>query len=132
MFENIGNTIKIMAKVLWWIGTITIIGILIIWPSAFILYGFGELITQTTNIAKGNKRIQMLSVCNKDIDTKIAENKTVQQIRDEVMEEYEEENTQYIDEETLINEPKEDECPCCFSKINVNDNECSYCGYKLK
>ena len=52
MFENIGNTIKVMAKVFWWIGTVTIVGILIVWPSTFILYGFGELIEKQTQIAR--------------------------------------------------------------------------------
>lgn len=59
MFYNIGKTIKIMAKVFWWIGTITIVGILFIWPSAFILYGFGELIekqTATVNLLKSQKQ----------------------------------------------------------------------------
>ena len=52
MFENIGNTIKIMAKVFWWIGTITIVGILMIWPMAFVLYGFGELVEKQSETAK--------------------------------------------------------------------------------
>ena len=52
MFTNISKTIKIMAKVFWWIGTITIAGILLIWPVAFILYGFGELIEKQCETAK--------------------------------------------------------------------------------
>ena len=56
MFKNIGNTIKVMAKVFWWIGTVTIVGILMIWPMAFILYGFGELVEKQTEIAKQGKK----------------------------------------------------------------------------
>ena len=36
MFKNIGHTIKVMAKVFWWIGTITIVGSLTIWPIALV------------------------------------------------------------------------------------------------
>ena len=52
MFKNIGNTIKVMAKVFWWIGTITIVGVLMIWPMAFVLYGFGELVEKQSETAK--------------------------------------------------------------------------------
>ena len=52
MFENIGGTIKAMAKVFWWIGTITIVGILLIWPFAFVLYGFGELVEKNCWMAR--------------------------------------------------------------------------------
>ena len=52
MFGNIGKTIKVMAKVFFWLGTITIVGVLAIWPFAFVLYGFGELVEKQTQIAK--------------------------------------------------------------------------------
>ena len=48
------------------------------------------------------------------------------------IEDYEYDKHGYVDELDKINTPNKDECPCCFSKINVNDKECSYCGYKLK
>ncbi|GAE86974.1 hypothetical protein [Acetivibrio straminisolvens] len=35
----------------------------------------------------------------------------------------------HIDYET--SKANEDECPICFSKRNVNDKECTNCGYKF-
>ena len=132
MFENIGNTIKVMAKIFWWIGTITIVGIILIWPTAFLLYGFGELIIRVTEIDKANKRMQMLSVCEKTGDVSVVDNETIKDIKEEIINKYEEETAVYVDEEEIVNQPLNDECPCCFNKITVEDEECAYCGYKLK
>ena len=52
MFENIGRTIKVMAKVFWWVGTITIVGIMVFWPTSWLLYGFGELVENSAKTAK--------------------------------------------------------------------------------
>ena len=39
---------------------------------------------------------------------------------------------EHVDEDENVNIAKKDECPSCFHKINSNEIECSYCGYKLK
>ena len=87
MFDNIGNKIKVLAKVLTWVGIIASIiagvlsivaggqwdqnnpmilpgvltivgGSLAAWIGSFLLYGFGELIDQTMDI---NRRLQQRS-----------------------------------------------------------------------
>ncbi|MBQ8748051.1 MAG: hypothetical protein IJZ08_09345 [Clostridia bacterium] len=72
MFNNIGGKIKTLAKVLCWTGIIlsilvgnrrmandeivglltAVIGAFLSWISSFALYGFGELIVKTTEIAE--------------------------------------------------------------------------------
>lgn len=74
MFKNIGKKIKILAKVVCWIGIIAsvIMGLIIMfdayslvgglfaaavgalssWIGSFLLYGFGELVDNTSEIAK--------------------------------------------------------------------------------
>ena len=64
MFANIEKTIKIIAKVIWWFGTITIVGILTFWPVAFILYGFAELIENQKLLVKTIKTNQILEKNN--------------------------------------------------------------------
>ena len=57
MFENIVHKIKVTAKVFWWVGTITIVGIISMWPMAFLMYGFAELIEKQTEIANHLKNL---------------------------------------------------------------------------
>lgn len=136
MFENIGNTIKVMAKVFWWIGTITMVGILVVWPMAFILYGFGELVENSTKTAKDTNNILRLSVLktqatkkSKTIDT---EEKIINSVIEEIEEEeYQEKLAKNLDFD-LENIASDDECPACFHKISKTDTKCAYCGYKLK
>ena len=75
-FENIGEKIKVLAKVLCWLGigascifglyqmvndmfgngvAVVIVGSLTSWISSFFIYGFGELILQSTETAKNTK-----------------------------------------------------------------------------
>lgn len=68
---------------------------------------------------------------NQSHDEEISK-ETIDDIKDEIVEDYEYDKHGYADELDKINTPNKDECPCCFSKISVNDKECSYCGYKLK
>ena len=85
-FENIGGKIKTLAVVLTILGVvasimicvfllfrnfligilIAIIGSLVSWISSFFMYGFGELIEKTTEVAKNTKQ---------DIQVKIVEEK---------------------------------------------------------
>lgn len=79
MFDNIGEKIKSLAKVLCWIGIglsfilgclflaeeqvifgflFMIIGALISWVSSFCLYGFGELICYARRIEKNTKNLR--------------------------------------------------------------------------
>ena len=72
MYDNIGAKIKVLAQVIAWIGIagsvitgfviiiesagvgigILIVGSLMSWISSWFMYGFGELIEKTTEIAK--------------------------------------------------------------------------------
>ena len=76
MFDNIGEKIKIFAKTVCWIGIVLsivsgillmgasgvvgvlaiIIGSLASWIGSFTLYGFGELIEKTAEIAENTKK----------------------------------------------------------------------------
>ena len=122
MFNNIGRTIKIFAKILFWFGTITIIGIVAIWPTAFLIYGFGELIERTQEIAKNTGKNAPKQEMRKPAtkNTKTAEDKDIEALPID---------NSYFDPENIA---KENECPMCFHKITPADKECAYCGYKLK
>ncbi|MBQ7224930.1 MAG: hypothetical protein IJX06_05205 [Clostridia bacterium] len=98
-------------------------GCLFSWIGSFVLYGFGELITQTTNIAKGNPKMQITNNHSSSRKALTTTEEPLANIATEATEEYE------LDKDNL---PKKDECPCCFNKINPKDKVCSYCGYKLK
>ncbi len=153
MFDNIGEKIKSLAiistilgcvvslggAIFCWASGIVFVGFLVLivgclfsWIGSFLLYGFGELITQTTNIARGSQRMQMLTVYNDSKRSSEITKETIDDIKDEIVEDYEYDKHGYVDELDKINTPNKDECPCCFSKINANDKECSYCGYKLQ
>lgn len=153
MFNNIGEKLKGIAVIFTILGCIfslvgaiycwasdmvflgfiiLIVGCLVSWLGSMLLYGFGELITQTTAIAKGNQRMQMLTVYNGSNEDSEIIKETIDDIKDEIVEDYQYDKHGYVDESDSINIPKKDECPCCFHKIDVNDTECSYCGYKLK
>ena len=155
MFDNIGEKIKSLATIITIIGIVisiivsiclfvekaVLIGLVVLfcgclfsWLGMFLLYGFGELIIQTTNIAKGNLRMQMLGVYNESKETSnipITE-QTIEDIKNEIVEDYEYDGNGYVDELDKINIPNKDECPNCFHKIQPTDIECPYCGYKLK
>ena len=146
MFENIGNTIKIMAKVFWWIGTITLVGIIIIWPMAFILYGFGELVENSTKTAKDTNNTLRLNVLKsqttENSKTMAHKEKIINSVIKEIDEkEYQEELSKEKEyQEKLLKNPdfdpeniaSADECPACFHKITNTDTACTYCGHKLK
>ncbi|MBE7085348.1 MAG: hypothetical protein E7368_04775 [Clostridiales bacterium] len=136
MFKNIGNTIKIMAKVFWWVGTITIVGIILIWPTSWLLYGFGELVENSAKIAKDTNNTLRLNALRTQETEKSQTTTTKAKIINSVIEEIEEEEYQEklaenpdFDSENIAND---DECPACFHKIAKTDTECSYCGYRLK
>lgn len=84
MFNNIDRKIKglavfytivgiigsIIGAILYWINNailigfvILIFGILASWTGSFVLYGLGELISKSSNIEDGIKRLQFLTVC---------------------------------------------------------------------
>ena len=69
-------------------------------------------------------------------DTSIKKNEVVESVEDDSIQPVQniEESwcSDYELDDDLINQPNEDECPCCFSKIKPDDIECNYCGYKLK
>ena len=77
MFNNIGRKIKSLAEILCWIGIflsvimsisvfkisvlfgllVIVLGALASWIGSFLLYGFGELIEKTSDIAEHTARI---------------------------------------------------------------------------
>lgn len=82
MFDNIGSKIKMLAKVICWVGiimsclagliilingddgagvglVIMIVGSLTSWVCSFFAYGFGELIDKTTEVASNTKKLAM-------------------------------------------------------------------------
>lgn len=79
-----------------------VIGPFVSWGSALLIYGFGELVENSFKISMSDK---IIDNCNNDEQLNI--------------------------EEDSVNVAKSDECPCCFSKINVTDTECPNCGHKL-
>ena len=152
MFNNIGEKIKSLAVGCTIIGCVSsmitgiilltnengigvlvfILGCLVSWVGSFVLYGFGELITQTTAIAKGSQRMQLLAVANDSKKSVGIKKETIEEIQNEVVSDYETEKNGGIKDFDPANIAKRNECPSCFHKITVNDKECSYCGYKLK
>lgn len=84
MFNNIDRKIKglavfytivgiigsIIGAIFYWVNgdiltgfIILIFGILASWTGSFVLYGLGELISKSSNIEEGIKRLQFLTVC---------------------------------------------------------------------
>ncbi len=82
MFDNIGSKIKMLAKVICWVGiimsclagliilingddgagvglVIMIMGSLTSWVCSFFAYGFGELIDRTTEVANNTKKLAL-------------------------------------------------------------------------
>lgn len=153
MFRNIGEKIKILAIVCTVLGCLLSVAIAIVcwctknilagfiviiggcllsWIGTFLLYGFGELISQTTKVAKGVQNMQILSVYqNSDEPDQLTKEK-VEEIQNEVINECDSGGQEYVDEFEAINKPNSDECPSCFCKISPEDEECPNCGYKLK
>ena len=144
MFDNIGGKIKklativaiggIVCSIIFGIAGITnsnspeewflmlfiiIIGCLLSWIGSFFTYGFGELIENSSIIAKATiKENPSRKNTNKAIQqTTIVTNGTNN--NDDVAE---------FDD----NIPRENECPFCFHKIKKTDKECNYCGNPLK
>ena len=133
MFNNIGSKIKRLAMVVTAIemavaityGTMCFVsgsiltGVLIIvggglfaWISSFFIYGFGELIENTSKIAKSTSK-------NSD---RYQDDLGVDDI----------EQDSYDDDEEDPNIANADECPNCFAKITAKTTTCKNCGYNIK
>lgn len=158
MFQNISDKIKTLAIVCTVIGilgsiiggivlcTVDLIAVGIIvmllgsifsWIASFVLYGFGELIEKTCEIAKNTKRSSKLAIAEAlEKNTRESDNTETAQIFTDVIEEVKEEKNQEKLEQNPDFDPEniasDDECPACFHKIKSTDTECTYCGYKLK
>ena len=119
MFNNIGEKIKTLAIIgtiagclisvvgaiicwsekLFWAGFFVLIGgCFISWIGSFVLYGLGELITQTTNIAKGVQNIQVLSAYQNSESTGNITKEMIEEIETEVATDYETQKQERIDE----------------------------------
>lgn len=165
MFKNIDEKIKVLAivstiigcltsvvaAIIYWCDKRVLIGFAILvggclasWLGSFVLYGIGELLTQTTNIAKGIQNIQVLSAYQNSESTGNITKEMIEEIQAEVANDYETQKQESIDEDDYeeqkayyvneedISTPNSGECPSCFSKISAEDAECPNCGYKLK
>ena len=145
MFKNIGSKIKKLAivitvlecmisiiygivsciagKVLFGI-LVIVIGSVIAWISSFFTYGFGELIDNTSKIAKASK----LSKQDNEKQTLSSNVEYEHEDDEEVTLQAEDEYLSFDD----VNIPKENECPNCFAKITSKTKNCSNCGYPIK
>ena len=153
MFDNIDNKIKSLAFATTIIGIIGsaitgiiltieddfVLGLLILvggslgsWIGSFALYALGEIVTQLTKIANSNQRMQILEVCKNSQETTAKKQEILAELENEMLNNYENDKTENIDEEEKINTPQGDECPVCFYKITPGDTECPNCGYNLK
>lgn len=153
MFQNIGEKIKTLAIactifgclfsvvgaiICWcmeivWAGFVVLIaGCLFSWIGSFALYGLGELIIQTTKVAKGIQNMQVLSVYQNSNEYSDITKDVIEDIQSEVISDYESEKEGDVEEFEAINIPQDDECPSCFSKISPDDKECPNCGHRLK
>jgi len=88
MFDNIGDKIKVLAKVMFFLELITalimgfalmfgegetggvglivfFVGPIVAWISSALLYGFGELIDKTCDIAENTRKYEILSRISK-------------------------------------------------------------------
>ena len=95
MFDNIGSKIKILAQVICWVGIIItviigvflmlegfgilliIIGPLFSWIGSFCLYGFGELIEKTAEIAENTRCGNTINSSNNYQKIKMSDNQTI-------------------------------------------------------
>ena len=110
MINNIGEKIKTLAicsmiigclfscagAIICWsdelflIGFVILIGgCLISWYGSFVLYGFGELITQMTDIAKRIQNIQVLSAYQNSTQPGNITKEMIEEIEAEVINDYE-------------------------------------------
>lgn len=124
MFDNIGSKIKSLATIFCWIGILisvfigsfllgnnknnALLGILLIaigslisWIGSFFMYGFGELIAKTSEIA-GNTRYSNIT------------NETISNNHDEVE----------------SNNPPTTKCPHCGIEYGFDDSECKNANAK--
>lgn len=107
-------------------------GLLVSWIGSFFIYGFGELISQTTKIAINQQKTNaLLAYKNQDKSTNSV-NKKTQALQKEIIEDFEKEQNYSTTNDNDENIVHENECPCCFHIIHPSDTECSYCGYKFK
>ena len=152
MFNNIGEKIKglaifftiigvigsfVGAIYMWrydsgfFVGFIILVsGILVSWIGSFLLYGFGELISKTSDIEEGIRRIQLLSVGQNPKKSNYY-NEIIDKVSKDIVDEYDEAEYEKLGID-IENKAAEDECPYCFAKINKDDKECPNCGSKLK
>lgn len=154
MFNNIGEKIKSLAIFITIIGMVCSIvvgivcivkgillaGLIIIfgggvlsWVGTFIIYGFGELICKTTEIAENTKKQSALAVAEAVEKSDLPQNNdsrvAMKTLKQQIIAQSVNEGLEKIDEENI---PLPDECPNCFAKIKPEDKECPNCGYELK
>lgn len=144
LFSIIGAVVCCINEIIGIGFAVLIAGCFLSWLTSSVLYGLGELITLTSNIAKGVQNIQVLSAYQNSESTGNITKEMIEEIETEVATDYETQKQERIDEcddedqktdyanKGDMSTPKSDECPNCFGKISAEDEECPNCGYKLK
>ena len=143
MFDNIGNKIKILAKIISIVGiavsviyglyfmtrgsfgyglTITLIGSVSSWISSFFAYGFGELISNS-------------EIIKKSIESNESYNKEITEILNK------ETNKKEVKEKSSLADEKIDlKCPTCGVVLSYSENSlkeksslnCPFCKNEIK
>lgn len=140
----IGCLCSIGVAIYFWVGKLVFLGFVMFivgplgsWITCLLLYGFGELIIQTTNIAI-NTRSQMSSFNNlkneiKNNSTNQSQTSQKNEIKTKTTNQSSSKpETRIFNTNTKphIQPPRTNklECPSCFSKIDSNATECPHCG----
>ncbi len=128
MFDNIGGKIKTLATVVTIIGivasviaglyfmieeefglglVIIIVGALSSWIGSFLLYGYGELIEKTAEIAQNTRR-SGIATTSASVPMSIPPRTN-----------------------TTTSQTKKKTCPSCLREVSPYDSACRFCGQKL-
>lgn len=150
MFGNIGSKIKSLAKIVCWIGIVVftilglvsigdtpVLGLLIVilgslcsWIGSFFVYGFGELIEKTTEIAENTRsgNTKNKNTSNNYNEIKSNNNHQTKKVSypDVHIKNDDGENFDY---ETSM--PKTT-CPSCGTQHDFDYPKCPNCGYKYE
>ena len=57
MFDDVSGKIRLISKIVWWIGTVTIVGIITMWPLAYVLSGYAEMIENSAIAAYNSEKM---------------------------------------------------------------------------
>ena len=140
MFDNIGSKIKSWAKIVCWVGIVIsvitsltfmenaaflglmllTIGPLVSWVASLFLYGFGELIEKTTEIAENTRcsNTKNENISNNHNDIKLNNHNDIK-------------SSNHNDIKSN-NNPKTKKCPHCGTQYDFDYPKCPNCGYQVR